>query len=86
MSHSTTQFGDKKRKKGSFCHEGRRGWGGGGGTDGTVFPFFTTWAISEYKHPFLVQSGINGLETRNGGMIELIITSYNNRGFLSFKK
>ena len=85
MSHSTTQFGDKKRKKGSFCHEGRRGWGGGG-TDGSVFPYFSTWSISEYKHPFLVQSGINSLETRNGEMFELIITSYNNRGFLSFKK
>ena len=84
MSHSTTQFGDKKRKKGSFCHEGRRG--GGGETDGSVFPYFSTWSISEYKHPFLVQSGINSLETRNGEMFELIITSYNNRGFLSFKK
>ena len=83
MSHSTTQFGDKKRKKGSFCHEGRRG---GGETDGSVFPYFSTWSISEYKHPFLVQSGINSLETRNGEMFELIITSYNNRGFLSFKK
>ena len=85
MSHSTTQFGDKKRKKGSFCHEGRIG-GGVGWVDGSVFPYFSTWSISEYKHPFLVQSGINSLETRNGKMFELIITSYNNRGFLSFKK
>ena len=30
MSHSTTQFGDKKRKKDSFCREGRRGAQGGG--------------------------------------------------------